>query len=214
MTVLAVSHAQDQFAGDKYYTPDPTPDPTPMTAEAFLGQWKDTIGHDVYVKISDEGLLVATLTKPEGGKPKELCIHMDHYLKWRCGNGVLHSPGMVYRTDSKQWEPLALSWITWNGKKSTWTRCAERNEEVKTCKDSEASSSKDSEADFSASGRTRREKDAWWKMTEEWDAEITTPTKEDGRDVEAKAATRPIRRSRHGRRGAHQSWRKVGECKA
>jgi len=185
MTVLAVSPAHAQVAGDETYTSDPSP----MTAEAFLGQWKDSIGHDVCVKIS-EGLLVATLTKPEGGKPKELCIHMDMAMNWRCGNGVLHeTQGLVYRKDSKQGQPLALSWITWNGKMSKWTRCAERSE-AQQCKD----------------------KEAWWKMTEEWDAErVTNDAKEDD---EPKAASRPTRRSKNGKKEAHQTWRKVVECKA
>merc|ERR1719240_1828021 len=112
---------------------------------------------------------------------------------------------MVYRTESKQWQPLALSWITWNGKKSTWTRCADQNE-VKKCKDSETwwkmTEEWDAEITTTPStddGNDVEAKPAWWKMTEEWDEEIKKATKEDGNDVKAKqhSATRPTRRSRH-----------------
>lgn len=199
MTVIAMNHSNAKVAGDesKTWAEDAGSEPTPMSAEAFLGQWKDSIGHDVCVAIS-EGLLVATLTKPEGGKPKELCIHMDHSFNWRCGNGVLHDyQGLVYRKDSKHGQPLALSWVTWNGKKSTWTRCADRS--PKPCRDAEA----------------------WWKMTEEWEEErgAELPVKDteawwkssNGKEAEAKSQqpTRASRRSRAGR--AHQKW---VECRA
>lgn len=199
MTVMAMNPSEAAVTGAVTQAAVPwNGEPTPMSAEAFLGQWKDSIGHDVTVKIS-EGLLIAILTKPEGGKPKELCIHMDHCQHWRCGNGVLHdSQGLVYHKDSKQGQPLALSWVTWNGKMSKWTRCAD------------------------VTSTPARDAEKWWKMTEEWESEEQLPKMiqakmrgEDDKDADRKAqvAAKTSRRKERGGRANHQ-WRKVVECEA
>jgi len=102
----------------------------PLPAEAFLGQWTDTIGHNVLVVQAGEDkpdLLKAILTTDlrrmaPGGKPKELLIKMDGSLqRWRCGNGVLDIDRLVY-DDSTKGQLREVSWINWSGKGSTWYR--------------------------------------------------------------------------------------------
>lgn len=96
-----------------------------VTAEAFLGQWMDSMGHNVLVVHVGEDkptLLKAILTKPGGGKPKELMIKLDaSQQRWRCGNGVLDVDQLTSNNDSKA-QPSSVVWVNQNFQVSTWTR--------------------------------------------------------------------------------------------
>lgn len=104
-------------------TPAPKADATKassLTSEVFLGQWTTSTQQSVLVVHAGEdkpGVLKAVLTKPdapEGSKPLQLLIKMDHQ-QWRCGNGVLV-------VESAQEQPSEISWVSWNGIRSTWIR--------------------------------------------------------------------------------------------
>lgn len=91
-----------------------------LPAEAFLGQWTTSTQQNVLVVqagTDKPDVLKAILTKPdapEDSKPLQLLIKMDHQL-WRCGNGVL-----VFESPEEQ--PSEISWVSWNGIRSTWFR--------------------------------------------------------------------------------------------
>lgn len=97
----------------------------PVTAETFLGNWTDTLGHNVLVvRVAEDkpDLLKAILTKP-GVMTKVLMIKMDRNLQcWTCGNGFLDLNRLVFDDHSGKAKPLEISWAKSTGQYSTWTR--------------------------------------------------------------------------------------------
>lgn len=87
----------------------------------FIGQWRSTLGHCIHVE-SSNGVLVAQLTKP-GGSPLALPIILDSQVqRWRCGNGFLDGVRHDGACPRRSALPVALSWVTADGRLSTWTR--------------------------------------------------------------------------------------------
>eukprot|EP00929_Paragymnodinium_shiwhaense_P027958 TRINITY_DN16295_c0_g1_i1.p1 TRINITY_DN16295_c0_g1~~TRINITY_DN16295_c0_g1_i1.p1 ORF type:complete len:255 (-),score=38.19 TRINITY_DN16295_c0_g1_i1:125-841(-) len=88
--------------------------------EAFLGTWKDTLGHEVVVeKLKERNSVRATLTK-ESKTPKVIDFWQRTYWPWGpndwswvCGNGML-----AWRWSSH----TTLWWVTCDGRTSRWDR--------------------------------------------------------------------------------------------
>lgn len=136
----------------------------------FLGRWKDSLGNLVEVeqpasssekdKVQDAGVpppLLAKLTRKlakdaepnaTAPEPRILKIIVDPRMgRWRCGNGVLDRLG--YKGSGNNL-PTALSWMTQDGRVSTWAKMEEKKSAEEEEKKAEQSAEKPSEENAAA----------------------------------------------------------------
>jgi len=94
----------------------------PNDAADFVGQWLDSLGNHVYVEMMD-GAAKVTLMKSTGGRPRVLWLFFDsRHQSWQCGNGMLNEVVLGQGTSDNAKVPQFASWVTKDGRVSTWTR--------------------------------------------------------------------------------------------
>lgn len=136
--------------------------PSIADPKIFLGRWKDSLGNTVEVEhgsppatpSSGKGKgkggeqapeLSVKLTKTDaaGAEPKVLKIMVDPRIgRWRCGNGILDQLG--YKGSGNNL-PTGLSWVTMDGRISTWQKFAEEESSTAASSGTPTSSDKPSE---------------------------------------------------------------------
>jgi len=109
-------------AGNSKWEP-PAKSMAPTDAAAFAGQWTDSLGNGVHVVVANDTPAV-TLTKRHGGSPIMLKLSWDSYSQgWWCGNGFMGDVVYQDNTDKSKGKTLQLiSWVTKDGRVSTWFR--------------------------------------------------------------------------------------------